>query len=134
MTGVAGPRLPKTLRVEAKFTTGTLITIPKREREALIGHDPEVVGAVAALFWSGGWDADGRWSIVDIESFPAVSSLSAIDLQRLARNQSRRPIGCTRAVRIVPDAASPEIDSAVSIERRMPPKKKPTHTPSVSAS
>ncbi len=89
MTGVAGPRLPKTLRVEAKFTTGTLITIPKREREALMGHDPEVVGAVAALFWSGRWDVDGRWFIVDIESLPAVSSLSAINLQRLARNQPR---------------------------------------------
>ena len=41
------------LKVEAKFTTGTTISVPKREREALLGNDRNVVGAVAALFWCG---------------------------------------------------------------------------------
>lgn len=79
------PSLPRTLRVEVKFTTGTVITIPKREREALISHDENIVGAVAVLLWSGRRDLDARWFIIDISSFSHLSSVQAADLPRLAK-------------------------------------------------
>jgi hypothetical protein len=75
-----------------KFTTGTTIAVPQREREALLGNDPAVVGAVAALFWCGERDLDGRWFIVDsVESFRSAraerASLMAHDLGRIEKSQ-----------------------------------------------
>jgi hypothetical protein len=86
-------RFPKALRVEAKFTTGTTIAVPKREREALLSKDQDVVGVIAALFWSGTREVDGRWFIVDAaESFrsgPAEGgSFGVQDLQRIAKGQA----------------------------------------------
>lgn len=86
-------RFPKALRVEAKFTTGTTIAVPKREREALLSKDQDVVGVIAALFWCGTREVDGRWFIVDAaESFrsgPAEGgSFGVQDLQRIAKGQA----------------------------------------------
>ncbi len=87
------PQPPKALRIEVKFTTGTTIAIPKRERESLLSNDANVVGVIAALFWCGKRDVDGRWFIVDAaESFrvgPADGgSLDVRDLQRLEKGQT----------------------------------------------
>lgn len=67
--------------------------IPKREREALLSKDQDVVGVIAALFWSGTRDVDGRWFIVDAaESFrtgPADGgSFGVQDLQRIEKGQA----------------------------------------------
>lgn len=86
-------RFPKALRIEAKFTTGTTIAIPQREREALLSKDQDVVGVIAALFWCGKRDVDGRWFIVDAaESFRSGpgdgGSLGVQDLQRIEKGQA----------------------------------------------
>jgi hypothetical protein len=86
-------RFPKALRVEAKFTTGTTIAVPKREREALLSKDQDVVGVIAALFWCGTREVEGRWFIVDAaESFrsgPADGgSFGVQDLQRIEKGQT----------------------------------------------
>jgi len=75
-----------------KFTTGTTISVPKREREALLDNDRNVVGVVAALFWCGKRDIDGRWFIVDAaESFRSGKteggSLGVQDLRRIEKSQ-----------------------------------------------
>lgn len=85
-------QFPKALRIEAKFTTGTTIAVPKREREALIGKDEDVVGVIAALFWCGKRAVDGQWFIVDAaESFRSGrtegGSLGFQDLLRLGKGQ-----------------------------------------------
>jgi hypothetical protein len=84
---------PKSLRIEVKFTTGTGIVLPSRERESLISKDPDVIGVIAALFWCGKRDVDGRWFIVDAsESFRTgpsdIGSLDVHDLQRLEKGQA----------------------------------------------
>ncbi len=86
------PRLPSVLRVEVKFTTGTTISVPRREREALLRSDRAAVGAVAALFWCGERAVDGRWFIVDAaESFRSsdagATSLGVHDLRRIEKTQ-----------------------------------------------
>ena len=86
-------QFPKALRIEVKFTTGTAIAIPKRERESLLSKDQDVVGVIAALFWCGKRDVDGRWFIVDAaESFRAApsdgGSLDVRDLRRLEKGQA----------------------------------------------
>ena len=86
------PRLPSVLRVEVKFTTGTTISVPRREREALLRSDRAAVGAVAALFWCGERAVDGRWFIVDAaESFRSTggeaTSLGVHDLRRIEKTQ-----------------------------------------------
>lgn len=90
---VALGQFPKALRIEAKFTTGTTFTVPKREREALLGKDQEIVGVIAALFWCGKREVDGRWFIVDAaESFRTGSSdggsFDVRDLQRIEKGQT----------------------------------------------
>lgn len=85
-------RFPKVLRVEAKFTTGTTIAVPKREREALLSKEQDVVGVIAALFWCGIREVDGRWFVVDAtESFRSGptdgGSFSVQDLQRIEKGQ-----------------------------------------------
>jgi hypothetical protein len=85
--------LPKALKVESKFTTGTAIAIPARELQALTTKDPDVFGVVATLFWSGQRDTDGIWFLIDAaESFTTTKieqvSLSARDIQRIAKSQS----------------------------------------------
>lgn len=80
------------LRVEAKFTTGKTIAVPKREREALLSRNRNVVGVIAALFWCGKREVDGRWHIVDAaESFrsarTAGGSLGIQDLRRIEKGQ-----------------------------------------------
>jgi len=80
------------LRVEVKFTTGTTISVPRREREALVNSDCTTVGAVAALFWCGERAVSGRWFIVDAaESFRSSSgdstSLGVHDLRRIEKAQ-----------------------------------------------
>jgi len=86
-------QFPKALRIESKFTTGTTIAIPQREREALLSKDQDVVGVIAALFWCGKRDVDGRWFIVDAaESFRSGptdgGSLGVQDLQRIEKGQA----------------------------------------------
>lgn len=86
-------RFPKALRIEVKFTTGTTIVLPARERESLLSKDQNVVGVIAALFWCGKRDVDGRWFIVDAsESFRTGpsdgGSLDVLDLQRLEKGQA----------------------------------------------
>jgi len=86
------PRLPSVLRVEVKFTTGTTISIPRREREALLRSNRAAVGAVAALFWCGEHAVDGRWFIVDAEesfrsSGSETTSLGVHDLRRIEKTQ-----------------------------------------------
>lgn len=81
------------LRVEAKFTTRKTIAVPKREREALLSRDRNVVGVIAALFWCGKREVDGRWFIVDAtESFrsarTAGGSLGIQDLRRIEKGQT----------------------------------------------
>lgn len=86
-------KFPKALRIEAKFTMGMSISVPSREREALLGKDPNVVGAIAALFCCGKRDYDNRWFIVDAaESFRAAPGdggcLAVQDLQRIEKSQT----------------------------------------------
>lgn len=87
------PKFPKALRIEVKFTTGMSISVPKREREALLSKDPDVVGVIAALFCFGKRDYDSRWFIVDAaESFRTAAGdggrLAVQDLQRIERGQA----------------------------------------------
>jgi len=87
-------QFPKSLRLEVKFSTKTTIVISSRERKSLLSNDIEVVGAIAALFWCGQRDVDGRWFIVDAaESFRAGpaegGSLDVRALQRLELGQAR---------------------------------------------
>src|SRR5205807_2115145 len=86
-------QFPKALRIESKFTTGMTIAIPQREREALLSKDQDVVGVIAALFWCGKRDVDGRWFIVDAaESFRSGptdgGSFGVQDLQRIEKGQA----------------------------------------------
>src|SRR5207247_1545886 len=64
----------------------------KREHEALLGNDRSVVGVVAALFWCGQPDVDGRWFLVDAsECFRSGKaeggSLGVFDLRRIEKSQ-----------------------------------------------
>lgn len=92
-TEVTPSQYPKALRIEVKFTTGSAIVLPKRELESLLSKDKAIVGAIAAIFWSGKRDVDGKWFIVDAaESLRVgaadVSSLDVQNLQRLERGQT----------------------------------------------
>jgi hypothetical protein len=89
----ATARFPTTLRVESKFTTGTQITLPRREIDALLGTDRGTVGAVAALFSCGKHRTDAQWFVVDAaESFrgggAASFRLALEDLERIERRQT----------------------------------------------
>lgn len=85
--------LPAALSVECKFTTGTTIVIPRRERDALVAIDGGRTGIVAALFWCGQRDYDGRWLIVDAAETlragrGATTTLSLADLGRIEKSQA----------------------------------------------
>jgi hypothetical protein len=56
---------PATIRIEVKTTTSEAVPLPLRELAALDTKDSNEVGILAALFWCGDRDVDGRWLIAD---------------------------------------------------------------------
>jgi len=77
--------LPELIKVEAKFTTGSAVPLPEREREALAVDGPGQVGRVAALFLEDARD-EGRWLLVDATAIRERDAASA----RLGREALRR--------------------------------------------
>ncbi len=83
--------LPAVLRAEVKFTTGKTISVAPRERNALKPRKADEVGVVAALFWCGDRDRDGRWLMVDAnEVFPSPRGTTSMDIRRMARIAKRQ--------------------------------------------
>ena len=67
----------ETIRIEVKTTTGEVVSIPARERAALAVSAGNELGILAALFWCGDRNVDGRWLIADAkEIFRRNSSQS----------------------------------------------------------
>ena len=54
---------PETIRIEVKTTTSEAVPLPLRELAALDTKDSNEIGILAALFWCGDRDVDGRWLI-----------------------------------------------------------------------
>lgn len=80
------------LRVECKFTTGRAISLPRRELEALYVQRENEAGIIAALFWHGAADPNGRWVLVDAKESIRPGRAAAVsfgfkDLVRLDRTQ-----------------------------------------------
>ncbi|MGC4120457.1 MAG: hypothetical protein QM765_38935 [Myxococcales bacterium] len=93
--------LPALVKVEAKFTTGTGVPLPGREREALRVDGLGQLGLVAALFLDGGDDDDeARWLLVDAaqirERDAASVHLSRAALRQMSRLQPA-PVDALRA-------------------------------------
>ena len=79
--------MPNHLLVESKLTTGTVVTMPKRELDVLINQAPDTAGVVAVLPWVGRRRIDGRWLIVGAEHFKDAATRSVEDLERIVRSQ-----------------------------------------------
>ena len=59
---------PETIRIEVKTTTSEAVPLPLRELAALDTKDANEVGILAALFWCGDRNVDGRWLVADAEA------------------------------------------------------------------
>ncbi len=83
--------LPAVLRAEVKFTTGETISVAPRERNALKPRKADEVGVVAAMFWCGDRDRDGRWLMVDAnETFPSQRGTTSMEIRAMARVAKRQ--------------------------------------------
>lgn len=83
--------MPAVLRAEVKFTTGKTISVAPRERNALKPRNADEVGVVAAIFWCGDRDHDGRWLIVDAnEAFPSQRVTTSMEIRAMARVAKRQ--------------------------------------------
>jgi hypothetical protein len=83
--------LPAVLRVEVKFTTRKSISVVPRERSALKPRQADEVGVVAAMFWCGDRDRDGRWLMVDAnEAFPSQRGTTSMGIRKMARIAERQ--------------------------------------------
>lgn len=79
--------LPGTICVEVKFTTATAIVASARELEALRTGHVSSAGLLAALFWCGDRDVDGRWLVVDARESLGLTSRST---QRWSKDELAR--------------------------------------------
>jgi len=59
---------PAAIRIEVKTTTSEAVPLPLRELAALDTNDANEIGILAALFWCGDRNVDGRWLIADAKA------------------------------------------------------------------
>ena len=92
-----GIELPDEINGEVKFTTGDFAVIPLRELLATQSDRPSSLALIAAMFWNGDRETEGRWFSVDVVAgFPGHKGeslhVSQKDLLRLSRQQTKLSI------------------------------------------
>jgi len=83
---------PPQLKAEVKFSTGTMVSVPEREWQALQPEADAVVGVIAVMSLAGNREFDGEWIVVDAaRAFPERKAgpitLQVGDLARMAERQ-----------------------------------------------
>jgi len=83
---------PPQLKAEVKFSTGSIVSVPEREWQALQPEAETVVGAIAVLCLSGNRDLDGEWILLDpARAFPSRKAgpitLQVSEFARIAERQ-----------------------------------------------
>jgi len=73
---------PELIRIEVKTTTSEQVPLPARELEALATKGNAEAGILAALFWCGDRNVDGRWLIADAEQTFRKSGANAISVSK----------------------------------------------------
>jgi hypothetical protein len=83
---------PPQLKAEVKFSTGSNVSIPEREWQALYPESDRVVGFIAVLCLVGDHEIDGHWVLLDpMRAFPGrktgAISLALSQLARIGQRQ-----------------------------------------------
>ncbi len=84
--------LPPRIKAEVKFTTGSGVSVPERERNAVHPDVDGTVGVIAVMSLFGDRDLDGRWILVDPETAFGRRQSETVsarigDLARIAEQQ-----------------------------------------------
>ena len=84
--------LPPQLKAEVKFSTGTVVSVPEREWQALQPETETAVGVIAVLCLAGNREFDGEWILLDsARAFPGRNagtiSMQLTDFARIGERQ-----------------------------------------------
>jgi hypothetical protein len=81
---------PEIIRIEVKISTREAVPLPARALESLAVTDKGEVGILAALFWCGDRNVDGRWLIADAEDTFRRSTARTISVSKARMEQANR--------------------------------------------
>jgi hypothetical protein len=84
--------LPRLIKAEVKFTTGTSVSLSARELNALRETGDHGVGLVAVLFWCNDRDVDGHWLVTDASNLRVHRSTQTVTVSKgdLRRANNRK--------------------------------------------